>query len=283
MADQQEAGPVDEASSIPKPSIVLIHGLWMTPLCWEYWIAYFEAKGYKVLAPGWPGIDNRTPEEIRADSKPIADQSIESIVDHYASIISTLKTPPIIIGHSFGGLFTQILLSRGYGCAGIGVSPAQPAGIFDLSVNVLKATGPVLSNPLHAHSAVPFTAEQFHFCFGNHLTREQSDVLYSRYAIPSVAHVLWQGVAGMLKKSGPGHVDFDKADRAPLLLIAGTNDHVVPRHTVQKEYDAYVAAEVTAIVELKIFEGRTHGIVNQDGWKEVADCAIDFAESHGKS
>ncbi|KAJ5703931.1 hypothetical protein N7493_011069 [Penicillium malachiteum] len=282
MADQQQTESGDQASSISKPPILLIHGLWMTPLCWEDWIAYFETKGYEVLAPGWPGIDERTPEEIRVDSKPIADQSIQSIVDHYASIISTLKTPPIIMGHSFGGLFTQILLSRGYGCAGIGISPAQPAGIFDLSINVLKATAPVLSNPLHAHSAVPFTAEQFHFCFGNHLTRNQSDVLYNRYAIPSVAHVLWQGVTGMLKKSGPGHVDFDKTDRAPLLLIAGTNDHVVPLHTVQKEFDAYIAAKTTATVELKIFEGRTHGIVNQDGWKEIADFAIDFADGHAK-
>jgi hypothetical protein len=98
-----------------------------------------------------------------------------------------------MLGHSFGGLFTQILLSRGYGCAGIGISPAQPAGIFDLSINTLKATGPVLSNPFNIHSTVAITAQRFHFCFGGHLSREKSDVLYFRYAIPSVAHVLWKG------------------------------------------------------------------------------------------
>ncbi|KAF3385435.1 hypothetical protein F1880_001701 [Penicillium rolfsii] len=280
MEDPQSSGPVNEASSVSKPPILLIHGLWMTPLCWEEWLPYLESKGYQVLAPGWPGVDDRTPEEIRADPAPMADKTIDKIVDYYASIVSPLNTKPIIMGHSFGGLFTQILLSRGYGCVGISISPAQPAGIFDLSVNTLKATIPVLSNPFNVHSTVPITAQQFHFCFGNHLPRDKSDVLYSRYAIPSVAHVLWQGAKGMLKKSGPAHVEFSKPDRAPLLLIAGTNDHVVPIHTVQKEFDEYVAAKGPAVVDLKIFEGRTHGIVNQYGWKEVADFAIAFAEKH---
>lgn len=108
-----------------KPAILFIHGLWMTPLCWEDWKKHYEARGYEVIAPGWPGVDGRTPAEIRADPKPIADKGIATIVDHYAEIIKKLPTPPIIIGHSFGGLFTQVLLSRGYGAAGIALSPAQ--------------------------------------------------------------------------------------------------------------------------------------------------------------
>lgn len=111
MDEQQQPVLVNETPSISKPSILLIHGLWITPLCWEDWIPYLEAKGYHVLAPGWPGIDDRAPEEIRADPQPIADQTIETIVNHYASIISSMNIRPIIIEHSFGGLFTQILLS----------------------------------------------------------------------------------------------------------------------------------------------------------------------------
>lgn len=271
-----------ETSPTAKPSIVLIHGLWMTPLCWEHWIPSLEAKGYHVLAPGWPGVDQRTPEQIRADPHPMADKTIDDIVDEYASIISSLSVPPIIMGHSFGGLFTQILLSRGYGCAGIGISPAQPAGILSLPFSAVKATLPVLSNPFNVHSTVHITAEQFHYCFGNHLFREASNELYDRYAIPSVAHILWQGAGGMLKKTGAGHVNFEKKDRAPLLLIAGTKDHVVPLATVQKELEAYEKGKSQAVVELKVFEHRTHGIVNQEGWEEVLDTAIAFAEAHMK-
>jgi non-heme chloroperoxidase len=254
-----------EQPANPKETIVLIHGLWMTPLCWEEWIPYLESKGYEVIAPGWPGIDGRSPQEIRADPQSIASATIEKIVDRYASVIQELPSPPIIIGHSFGGLFTQILLSRGLGRAGIALSPAQPAGIFSLPFSTVK-----------------ITENQFHYCFGNHLTPEKSKTLWDRYSIPSVAHVLWEGALGGLKAKGPAHVDFRRECRAPLLLVAGTNDHVVPKSTVEKEFAAYDKTG-QAVVELKVFEGRTHGIVNEEGWNEVADYAIEFALKHAKN
>ncbi|KAE8334725.1 Alpha/Beta hydrolase protein [Aspergillus arachidicola] len=266
-----------EAPSL-KPTIILIHGLWMTPLSWEDWITHYRNKEYEVLAPGWPGIDERTPTEVRADPRPLANKTITDIVDHYETIIRGLPTPPIIIGHSFGGLFTQILLSRGLGCAGVGISPAPPAGILSLPLSTLRATFPVLRNPLHFSSTVQISANQFHYCFGNHLSQAESNALYDRYAIPSVARVLWQGALGGLSKSGPAHVEFDKSTRAPLLLISGTNDHVVTQSTVEKEFAMYDKGPT--VVELKVFEGRTHGIINQEGWEEVADFALEFCEGH---
>jgi pimeloyl-ACP methyl ester carboxylesterase len=110
-----------EGNSSAKPTIVFIHGLWMIPLCWEEWVAHYRALGYPVLAPGWPGVDDRTPEEIRKEPGKLAGLTIHEIVDHYAEIIQALPVPPIIMGHSFGGLFTQILLSRGLGCAGVAI------------------------------------------------------------------------------------------------------------------------------------------------------------------
>ena len=109
-----------EAPSQNRGTIVLIHGLWMTPVSWEDWIAFYNQRGYKVIAPGWPGVDNRTVENIREDPKVLEGLRISTICDHYEQIIATLPSPPIIIGHSFGGLFTQILLSRGCGIAGVG-------------------------------------------------------------------------------------------------------------------------------------------------------------------
>jgi alpha-beta hydrolase superfamily lysophospholipase len=267
-----------------KGTVVLIHGLWMTPLCWEEWVTYLTAKGYKVIAPGWPGIDDRTPAEIREDPAPMAKDTIQDIVDKYAGIISALPSPPIIMGHSFGGLFTQILLSRGLGAAGIAISPAQPAGIFALPFSTIKASFHVLKNPFDAKSTVKISAEQFHYCFGNHLTLEESNKLYERYSIPSVAQVLWQGALGATSQSGPAHVDFKKENRVPLLLIAGSNDHVIPESVVSKEYAAYEKAGKgdQSIVEFKVFEGKSHGIVNQSGWQEVVDYALAFVDKHVK-
>ena len=214
----------------------------------------------------------------------MANKSIGDIVDHYAAIIQALPTPPIIIGHSFGGLFTQILLSRGLGSAGVGVCPAQPAGIFSLPFSTVKATTPILSNPFNYSSTVNITHKEFHYCFGNHLASESDSAAdFERYAIPSVAHVLWQAALSGLSSGGAAHVDFKKECRAPLLLIAASLDHVVPQVTVQKEFDAYQKGDGHPVVEMKVFEGRSHGIVNQKGWEEVADFALDFVERETKS
>lgn len=264
-----------------KPSIVLIHGLWMTPLCWEDWITHFNAAGYTVIAPGWPGIDSRTPEDIRRDPSALAGLTIRQIVDHYASIINALPTPPIIMGHSFGGLFTQILLSRGLGVAGVGICPGQPSGVVALKPSTIKSGFGVLGHPSTYNAAVPITEKQFHYAFGNHLSEAESTELWNKYSIPSAAHILWQGLEGAFTSTGnvksDGHVDFAKEDRAPLLLIGGTKDNVVPQGVVKAELKHYKGS---AVVEMMIFEGRSHGIVNQEGWEEVADFALKWVEAH---
>jgi non-heme chloroperoxidase len=149
-----------------------------------------------------------------------------------------------------------------------------------LPFSTIKAGLPILSNPFDYASTVKITESQFHFCFGNHTTDAESKKIWERYSIPSVAHVLWQGaLASLHPKTSATQVDFEKTNRAPLLLIAGTLDHVIPMSTVEKEYKAYKGP---AKVEYKVFEGRSHGIVIQTGWQEVADFALAFAEANLK-
>jgi alpha-beta hydrolase superfamily lysophospholipase len=98
-------------------TIVLIHGMWMTPLSWEHWASRYSERGHNVLAPAWPGLEAE-PDELRRDPSPLRNLSITDVVDHYDKIIRGLDRPPIIIGHSFGGLYTQLLLDRGLGLRG---------------------------------------------------------------------------------------------------------------------------------------------------------------------
>ena len=93
-------------------TIVLIHGLWMTPRSWEHWVPYYESKGYKVLTPTYPGFEIEV-EALREDPQVIADLTVPETVDHLAGVINALTTPPIIMGHSFGGTLTQHLTARG--------------------------------------------------------------------------------------------------------------------------------------------------------------------------
>src|SRR3954465_5796737 len=104
-------------------TVVLIHGLWMTGRSWEQWVERYEQRGLNVLTPSWPGMDGDV-EALRADTSAFDDLGIEAILDHYAAIVSALPAPPIIIGHSYGGAFTQVLLDRGLGAAGVAIDPA---------------------------------------------------------------------------------------------------------------------------------------------------------------
>ncbi|MBN9154031.1 MAG: alpha/beta hydrolase [Microbacterium sp.] len=264
-----------------KPPIVLIHGLWMTPKSWDTWAGRFRARGYDVIVPGWPGVDDRDVADIRRNPEALKGIGIRQIVDHYDAIIRALPRQPIIMGHSFGGLFTQMLADRGLGVAAVGVTPGQPAGISTLPASTLWTGTPILSNPFGRNGAKPLSKAHFHFTFGNDLDRSASDPLWDEFAIPSYNRVFFEGVgAAFNEKGGASHVDYAKADRAPLLIITGSRDHVVPPAIGRAILRKYQATGSPAVVDYREFPGRTHRIVSQDGWEEVADFAIEWAEAH---
>ncbi len=269
--------------SASKPPIVLVHGLWMTPKSWNTWADRFRARGHEVIVPGWPGIDDRSVEDIRANPEALKGIGIKQIVDHYERIIRALPEKPIIMGHSFGGMFTQILADRGLGIAYVGVEPGQPAGIATLPWSTLWTGTPILSNPFGRNGAKPLSKGHFHFTFGNDLPRSESDKLWEEYAVNSYNRVFFEGVAGAFnEKGGAGHVDFGRTDRAPLLIMTGEIDHVVPPAIGRAILKKYRKTGSPAVVEYKEWPGRTHRIVSQDGWEEVADYALDWALEHAQ-
>ncbi|MFB7719770.1 alpha/beta hydrolase [Nocardia sp. NPDC056100] len=261
------------------PPIVLIHGLWMTPSSWDTWAGRYRERGHQVIVPGWPGIDDRSPAEVRADPSPLKGVGINQIVDHYTDLIEALPEQPIIMGHSFGGIFAQMLLDRGLGIAGVGVAPGQPAGVLALPFSTLRTGLPVLSNPFGRNGASPISKGHFHYTFGNDLSRADSDREWEASAVNSSNRVFFEGVLSLPKqKSGITAVDFTKPDRAPLLLISGEIDHVAPPAIQRATLGKY--ARGTALVEQIEFPGRTHRLVSQNGWEEIADYALDWALKH---
>ena len=259
-------------------TIVLIHGLWMTPRSWEHWAARYEGKGYRVIAPAYPGLEVEV-EALREDPSPIEALNVPDIVGHLEGVVSGLDHPPIIMGHSMGGLLTQILLEHGHGAAGVAIDSVPPEGIKVVPVSQIRATFPVLKNPANRHRAVPFTPEQFHYAFTNTLTREESDEAYERYHVPGPGGIIWGGV---LANFTPGHqdtyVDFANEDRAPLLIIAGGEDNIMPPAVNESNAKHYRHSK--AVTDYKEFPGRSHFTVGQPGWEEVADYALEWAVEH---
>ena len=258
-------------------TVVLIHGLWMTALSWENWAARYEQRGFKVIARSWPGMEGDI-DALRADTSAIYDLGSEQILEHYEGIIEGLESPPIIMGHSFGGAFTQILLDRGLGAAGVAIDSAPVKGLLKLPASTLKTGLPVLKNPLNRHRAVALSAEEFHYSFTNTLSEAESGPIYDRYAVPGPGRVLFQGALANFSPHSPAALDYKNDDRVPLLLIAGGEDHVAPASLNESNFKHYKSTR--AVTEFKVFPGRSHYTLGQEGWEEVADYALGWAVEH---
>ena len=282
--DHEFAEPYRVVRELARPlecRIVLVHGLWLTPTSWNTWAERFRALGHEVLTPGWPGIDDRSVADIRSNPEALKGIGLAQIADHYEAIIRTLAVKPIIIGHSFGGVITQMLADRNLGAAYVGVAPGQPAGITTLPASTVRSGFPILSNPFKKNDASPLSKAHFHFTFGNDLSRAESDELWHEFAVNSYNRVFFEGVtAAFNEKGGASHVDFARADRAPFLVITGDIDHVVPPAIGKAIVAKYRNSGSPAIVDYKQYAGRTHRLVSQDGWQEIADYAIEWAASH---
>ena len=255
-------------------AIVLIHGLWMTPKSWEKWIERYESRGYTVVAPAWPGLEGDV-EALRRDPSKLSHLDIAKILAHYERIIRELDSPPIVVGHSFGGAFAQVLNDRGLGAATVSLDGATVRGIPDLPLSTLRSTFHVLANPLNRRKGVPFSFKHFRYAFGNTVTEAQAREAWERYAVPAAARVLFEGAMANLNPRTPLKVDFKSDDRAPLLFIGGGRDHVVPAKVSRKLAGKY--RESSAITEYKEFPERSHWTAGEPGWEEVADYALSWA------
>jgi alpha-beta hydrolase superfamily lysophospholipase len=260
--------------ALPLGTIVLIHGLWLTPRGWEHWVDRYSKLGYEVLAPAWPGMDVEV-EQLRRDPSVMDGLGVTEVADHYTQIIRGLGAPPIIVGHSFGGLVTQILLDRGLGAAGVALHPAPIKGVLRLPLSSLRSSFPVLSNPLNRNRTVALTPEQFHYGFANTVSGEESRDLYDRYHVPAPGRPLFQVATANLNPGSATKVGLRNNHRVPLLLVSGSEDHTVPVSLVRETLMRYHRS--TAVTEYKNYPGRPHFTMGVPGWEDVADQVLDWA------
>jgi len=261
----------------PNP-VIFIHGLWIHSDAWRPWIDLFESLGYQASAPGWPG-DGHTVADTRDNPDALNDMGITEMVDHYVGLIGTAEPKPVAVGHSFGGLIAQELLAEGVVAAAAAIDPAPIKGVKALPYAQLKSAFPVLKNPANLHRTVSLSPKEFHYAFGNMLTEEESDALHSAWAIPGAGRPLFQDASANFFPHSPARVDTHLAERGPLLLTSGTDDHVVPLKVTQEVFDKYQHG--SADTELHVFEGIGHSLTIDRGWKEVADVVLDWLSKKG--
>ena len=264
------------ASEVSAPPVVLVHGLWLTPRSWEGWVERCENRGHRVLAPAWPRMPGEV-EDVRRDPSPLNGLGLAEIVAHYEGIVRGLDRPPVLIGHSFGGLVAELLLDRGLGAAGVAISPAPVKGVLRLPPAMLRATFPVLRSPANRNRTVALTPKQFHYNFTNTMAQDEATAVYERYHVPGPGRMIFQAAVANFNPRAANKVDVDNGDRPPLLVIGNDQDHTVPA-SVSKEA-ATRLGKSKAVVDYKQFAGRPH-FAGAPGWEAVADYALDWADRH---
>jgi non-heme chloroperoxidase len=236
----------------------------------------FRQHGHETLNPGWPG-DSPTVAACRNNPQLIANRGVQEVANSYAQVISTLPEPPIVIGHSFGGLLAQVILGRGIAAAAVAIDPAPIKGVWQLPLSALKASLPVLGNPFNLKKAISLTFEQFRYGFANALPEEEARQVYDQWTIPAPARPLFQAATASFAGSET-KVNTSNATRGPLLITGGEKDHIAPPVLGRASARKYDRSVVTAF---KLFEGRGHSLVLDHGWKEVAEYTLGWLREQG--
>lgn len=257
--------------------VVFVHGLWLLSSSWDRWRALFEDNGYATLAPGWPD-DPATVEEAKNDPSVFAHKMVQQVTDHYLEAISKLDQQPVVIGHSFGGLISLKIAGEGVASSTIAIDNAPFQGVLPLPVSSLKSSAPVLANPTNIGKAVALTLEQFTYGWANNLDAAEAKELWETYHVPAPGAPLFQAATANFNPFSETKVDTRNDARGPVLIIAGEKDNTVPLAITHATYKL----ESKNVGETRITEipGRGHSLVIDSGWREVADTALEFAQTY---
>ncbi|HET7690737.1 MAG TPA: alpha/beta hydrolase [Nocardioidaceae bacterium] len=275
----RELREVAAANASGKQPVVFIHGLWLLASAWDPWRRYFEDRGFATVAVDWPD-DPESVAAARENPTALANKRVGQVADHISEVLALLDRKPVVIGHSFGGLHTQIQAGRGLARAAVAIDPAPFRGVLPLPFTALKASFPVLGNPFNVTKAVTLTPEQFRYSFTNAVSEEESRRLYDALHVAAPARSLFQAATANIDPTTDAKVDTRNDARGPLLVISGENDHIVPWRMANAAFKRQRRNQhhVTEIVEI---EGVGHSLVFDSSWQRVADTAYDFLARQG--
>ena len=259
--------------TIQSKSILFVTGAFVSHTCWDDWRAYFEGKGYKTLAPPWPHKDataqelrNRQPNDVA-----LATLTTVELIDHYASFAKSFSEKPIIMGHSFGGLITQVLVNRGLAAAGVAIHSAPPKGVFPYEFSFLKAGWKVLGLFSSMKKTYMMSFKDWQYAFVNGMPLQEQKAAYEKYTIPESKTAARGALSDATK------VDYDKP-HVPLLFTSGSTDHIMPAHLNFRNYNRY--KKNGSVLEYKEFPGKNHFVLGLPSWKEDADYIFNWLQTH---
>jgi pimeloyl-ACP methyl ester carboxylesterase len=255
-------------------NIVFVTGAFVSHHCWDEWQTYFKSKGYNTVAPPWPFKDVDTAEELRnrqPNDTDLAHLTLDEVIDSYIKVVQTFPEKPIVIGHSLGGLITQIITNRDMAVAGVAIHSVPTQGVFPYEFSFLKAGWKSLGLFTSLDKTYLMSFEDWQYAFTNEMPLEVQKATYDKLTIPESKTVARDGL------THAAAVDYDKP-HPPLLLTSGSLDTIIPAHLNHRNYERY--KKNGSVLDYKEFEGRNHFVLGQPTWKEDADYILDWLSKH---
>jgi len=261
---------IDGVNYLPMKTIIFIHGMFQNPKSWDNWIAYFTDRGYNCIAPAWPKHEGEPADLRNYPPEGLGDLELKTILDNMDAIVRSQPEPPIVIGHSVGGLITQLLVAKGLVDIGVPISSVAPNAMLAFDWGFMKNSA-LIANPFKGNEPFYTDLESFHDSFCNTMSIEDTRVAFEETATHDSRNVLRDCM-------GPdGEVDIEMP-HAPLLFIAGEKDQIIPASLNERNSEAYT--DEVSISEYKEFENRGHWICGQEGWQEVAEYIYNWLQQH---
>jgi non-heme chloroperoxidase len=273
--NEREAGQVEAANAGGRTPVVFIHGLWLLASSWERWGALFEEAGYAPVLADWPD-DPATVEEARANPEAFAGKGVGQVAEHMAELIGALNKKPAVIGHSFGGLITQIVAGRGLSAASVAVDPAPFRGVLPLPLAAIRTTLPVLQNPLNRGRAVTLTFDQFRYGWANAVDEAEARRLHEEFHVAAPGKPIFQAAMANLNPGTEVRVDSKNPERGPLLIFTGEEDHAVPPAMSNAAYKKQ--RRNPGVTELAEVANRDHSLTIDSSWREIAERSLEFVK-----
>src|SRR5215213_9895562 len=271
----REMRQIEQANASGRTPVVFIHGLWLLPSSWDHWADLFEEAGYAAVTPSWPD-DPETIAEARAHPEIFARKTLGQVADHTAEVIGQLEKKPAVMGHSTGGLLAQIIADRGLSAATVAIDPGPFRGVLPLPLSTLRASSPVLRNPLNRGRAITLTLDQFRYGWANALDDEEAERLYETYHVATPGVALMQMANANLNPRTEAKLDPKNPNRGPLLIIEGEKDHTVAWAIANAAFKRQ--RHNPGVTEIVKVPNRGHALTIDHGWQEVAQIALDFVK-----
>ncbi len=262
MLYDQADGEGDYSLAVKTQSVVFIHGMYLTPSVWQPWETYFQDLGYTTYSPAWPLHGASVAEQNSLHPKEaLAELTLPMVVQYYQEFIEKMDEPPILIGHSMGGLIVQQLLARNVGAAGIAINSAPPQGVISMKWHFLQANWPHLSPFASSSEPSQLTLQQFSFGFVNGEDKAVQEKAFENYVVPESRAI------GKAALSSDGAVDYEVA-RVPLLMLSGGKDNTIPASLNYTNFEEY--RDSPALTDYKEFPERNHWTILQSDWESLA-------------